>query len=146
MDVLRSLQEWLARRSLKDLSDADRASYTEQVMAKVRALEPARQTVPTRPSVGWGWQPQWVLGLSAALVAVAVLVITRQPAERFAPPAPNHARMAENGTDDAAWLEETLQLLEELNEEPGDTAGDGMDEEEWLKELELLDESDLAAS
>lgn len=46
-----------------------------------------------------------------------------------------------------AWVSETLQLLEALDEVPDEDASpDGKSEEEWLDELELLDEGEIAAA
>jgi len=54
--------------------------------------------------------------------------------------------LAQAGEDDAGWLEQTLELLDELDEAlPEDATGDSSDED-WLRELEFLDDSDLAAS
>ncbi|MEK7880255.1 MAG: hypothetical protein AAB285_10385, partial [candidate division NC10 bacterium] len=43
------------------------------------------------------------------------------------------------------WLEQTLELLEQLEGETSpETAGDGSNDEEWLDELQWLDESELS--
>jgi hypothetical protein len=48
-------------------------------------------------------------------------------------------------TDDAQWLDETMQLLEQLDEDlPSDVSNDASDD--WLDDLKTLDESDLSAS
>jgi len=49
-------------------------------------------------------------------------------------------------SSDEEWLEQSLYLFEQLEEEiPTDTSGNGS-ESEWLEELRLLDELDLASS
>jgi len=54
--------------------------------------------------------------------------------------------LAESPPSDADWIEQTLQLLEEIDEDaPEETTGD-TDEEDWLNELQLLDETELTAS
>jgi hypothetical protein len=54
--------------------------------------------------------------------------------------------LAESPEDDATWLTQTLEMLDQLEEElPENTTGTPAEEEEWLQELQLLDESELAA-
>ena len=48
--------------------------------------------------------------------------------------------LAEDGGEDAAWLEETLQLLEALDEDLPVDSSDGWSDEEWLNEIEMLDD------
>lgn len=53
--------------------------------------------------------------------------------------------LAEAEPTDAEWIEQTLQLLDELGE--GTDAGDAtLFEEEMLRELELFDDEDVAVS
>jgi hypothetical protein len=59
--------------------------------------------------------------------------------------------LAESAGEDEQWLEETLQLLQELDDEfSSDPAlkdsPDAADPDEWFDELRDLDESDVAAS
>jgi len=44
------------------------------------------------------------------------------------------------------WVEETLQLLDQLEEDFPEEENGGSKDEDWLKELEMLDEADLSAS
>jgi hypothetical protein len=54
--------------------------------------------------------------------------------------------LAEAPEDDAAWLTQTLQMLDQLDQElPEDATSAPGEEEEWLQELQSLDESELAA-
>ena len=54
--------------------------------------------------------------------------------------------LAEAQPSDETWLAQTLELLDQIEEElPSDSEGLESDEE-WLEDLELLDESDLAAA
>ena len=51
-----------------------------------------------------------------------------------------------SGSEEDAWLDETLQLLRELDEDvPEDATGEPANDR-WLEELQILDETDLAAS
>jgi hypothetical protein len=55
--------------------------------------------------------------------------------------------LAESSPSDEEWLEQTLQLLEQLEEDTSpETAGDGSDEEDWLEELQWLDDSELSSA
>jgi hypothetical protein len=49
-------------------------------------------------------------------------------------------------SNDAAWINESMQILEDIDEALPDAAsGDEGNSEEWLQELEMLDQSELAA-
>lgn len=55
--------------------------------------------------------------------------------------------LAESTPSDDQWVEQTIQLLDQLNEEPPDadtTGSSNQNQEEWLNELQTLDESELA--
>ena len=58
--------------------------------------------------------------------------------------------LAEAPQSDEAWIQDTVQLLNQLDEElPADAAGEdttGSSDDDWMQELQTLDESDLAAS
>lgn len=47
--------------------------------------------------------------------------------------------------NDEQWLEETMQLLDQLDEGASSGSEEGSDDD-WLDDLQLLDETDLAAS
>lgn len=49
------------------------------------------------------------------------------------------------GQGDEQWLEETMQLLDQLDEDVSSDDEEGSDDD-WLDDLQLLDETDLAAS
>ena len=142
MDLMTWLKTWLRRHPLKEPQDADRARYTTEVMTRVRRLAspgpaPVRRWLP--------WPGRTVLALASAAaglaIAVAVSQTVRVPGMTPLPPA---AVLAESPPDaDQAWLEETLALLEELDEELPE--GDVQDDESWLEELEMLDDAALAA-
>ena len=58
--------------------------------------------------------------------------------------------LAEAPQSDEAWIQDTVQLLNQLDEElPANAAGEettGPSDDDWMQELQTLDESDLAAS
>ena len=179
MDLADWLKTWLARHPLKAPSDADRARFTAQVMARVRA-----ETRTGRAPVAWterllGLWPRLAVSLAAAaalLVGLSVLHSTESGprlADRIIQDSelltevdePVNGWLASDDTesladelertdamvlaeapqDDDSWVADTLQLLDRLNEElPDDAAGES-NEDEWLKELQTLDESELAA-
>ena len=139
-----NLLSWLTRHPLKSPTDIDRAQYTAEVMAKIKAqVQPAPAPAPVRI-----WLPWPRLAMTLATVAAGILImmtVTHQASRQLAHP-PEAVLIAESPAADDQWLEDTLQLLDELDEDvSSETAGDGS-EEEWLEELELLDETDLAAS
>ena len=54
--------------------------------------------------------------------------------------------LAQEADENQSWLEETLQLLNQLEEDlPGDLPGEEP-EDTWLKELEFLDEEQVSAT
>lgn len=53
--------------------------------------------------------------------------------------------LAEAPPSDDAWIEQTLTLLEQLEEDLPEGAADDPSGDEWLDELQWLDEHDLAA-
>ena len=171
MDLTLWLKTWFARHPLNGPTDGDRARYTAEVMARVKALTPpAPAPGPVR-----SWLPWPRLALTLATVAAGILLmvsVTRQTDRQLAmevsqeprvlaaredtagseervdetPAAKEALFLAESPPSDDQWLEETLQLLDELDEDAlDDTAGNGSDDL-WLEELQQLDESELAAS
>ena len=142
MDLTNWLKTWLQRHPLKEPRDADRARYTAEVMARVRRLA-APDPAPVRRWLPWPGRTVLALASAAAGLAIAVTVsqTVRVPG---VPPLPVAAVLAESPPDaDQAWLDETLALLEELDEEPPEDAV--QDDESRLEELEMLDDAELAA-
>lgn len=130
---------WLTRHPLKKPSGIDRAQYTAEVMAKIKALDaPAPAPAPARSWLPW---PRLAMTLATVATGILIMLSVRHQAQA---PLPQLAESPAASEDQ--WLEETLLLLDELDEDvSSDTAGDGS-EDEWLEELELLDETDLASS
>jgi hypothetical protein len=137
------LPTWLKRHALKHPAPHDPAQFTADVMRQVRE-HAAPQAAPARAL--WASWPR--LALAAASVAVGILVTAvavQQSGGRFAAH-PAALRLAESSpADDASWMDDTLELLEQLDEEIPEAADDAT-QEDWLKELELLDDSTLASS
>ena len=196
------LQTWLIRHPLKEPTDMDRARYTAEVMARVKAVGPTTEagTLPTGgvadgsaerrsrrlaeanlaplPVRPWGFWPRLAVALAAATAGVAVFIGTRQdPSHKLAQAIATDAQLlaalderdmdlvldddvdvlpdelaiadtmllAEQSSSDEEWLAQTLELLDQLGEDtPPETASDGAGEEEWLEELQLLDEGELS--
>ncbi|MBI3318977.1 MAG: hypothetical protein HYZ89_00075 [Candidatus Omnitrophica bacterium] len=168
MEFTTWLRTWLRRHPLKELPEADRARFTAEIMAKVRAVGPVSAGSPAAvPAQRWAFWPRLAVGIATAAAGVAVVVgtvtySTSQLADRTTQDAQRLAdvggpeRVVVRGDErkillveaplsDEEWLEHTLQLLDQLDEDvPLDTAGDGSDEE-WLDELQLLDKLELSA-
>ncbi len=183
MDFATWLRTWLARHPLREPRDTTPARYTDEVMAKVRVLQPpASARAPLRL-----WLP-WRFALVAATAAAGVLVFVgtiRHTQRQLASAIDRDAQViaavdeivpttpAGNGTtpDDLAqelqtadtlilaesvpsddqWLDQTLQLLQQLDEDvPGDVTGTNSHaadaQDELLNELQQLDEKDLTAN
>lgn len=134
MDVSRWLSDWLNRRPLKEPARMG-PDYTREVMSKLTL-----QAQPARPARQWLWlfpNPVYALVSAAAVVLIVTALVQ-----------PQQARLAELPTDDETWIQQTLQLLEELEQSDDATsAGEpAQSDDEWLQELEMIDEADLATS
>ena len=175
MDFSRWLAGWLKRHPLKDSRDLDPARYTAEVMARVRALEP-QSTSAASPLRWLPWpRLALTLATAAAGLLVAVGVVYRS-ASRLADQIDQEAQvlaslddtvlveplvvgedelvdemeaqdlivLAEEPASDDAWVNDTLKLLDQLDDElPAD---DSSSSDDWMNELEVLDDSELAAN
>jgi len=129
-DFLAWLKGWLGRHPLKT-PPPESASYTAEVMARVRALsKPA-------PAFRWLAQPRWVLAVGTVAAAWALLVTVGRSPQRLAE--------SVGELDDEQWLEETLALLHEAGEDVEMPVEDDA-ADQWLLELDTLDDEDLASS
>lgn len=176
MDVPTRLKQLMSRSAVRLPSQHDPAQYTAEVMERVRAVE--QPATAEAPVVLWRTRPRLGLATALAAALLAITILPQRHAVRMArqidqeaalllavdEPVPNGGdeglaeeletldamMLAEAGAanDDAAWLEDTVQLLDELEDDSAlqddDPASD--DEESWLEELELMDSSDLATS
>ena len=144
MEFLTWLRNWLLRHPLKEPTDAERSDYTADVMAKVRALDlqPVRAPVLV-PARSWGWWPRLAMAMATAAGLAFALSTTHQTRRQLAQQ-PQGVTVSEL---DEEWLEQTLELLEQLEGETSpETAGDGSEDDEWLDELQWLDESELSTA
>lgn len=155
MEFLTWLRSWLTRHPTKEPTDAERIHYTAEVMARVRALGPLPGGSPAKAPVRpWAWWPRMAMAMATAaglVFAVSTAHQTRrQLAQQPQGATASHpsAVLAESPASDEEWIEQTLDLLEQIGEEPpsAETAGDGSDDEEWLDELQWLDESELSTA
>jgi len=132
-----TLFSWLSRHPLKGPSDMHRAQYTAEVMAKVKAeTQPAPAPSPVR-----AWLPWPRLALTMATVAAGVLLmltVTHPTSRRM-------SQLAQSQNTEDQSLNDTLQLLDQLDENAADDAT-GTSEEDVLQELKQLDDTELAAS
>lgn len=160
MDVVDWFRAWVAHHPLKQPADANRASYTAEVLARVKALAPT-PPAPSQnawPQLAWRW-PQLAVGLATAAASVFVLFSIQQTwhqrqlaravteeaevlvalDEDVLPLEEELLLLAETPAADEQWLEELSQVLEAFDEDvPLDD--DSLSDDEWLKTLEQLDE------
>ena len=139
MDILPWLTTWLQRHPLKAPSALDHPQYTAEVMARVRAIaQPNRSNKPYRLWIVW---PRLVTGFAAtaAGLVITMSVIHRATHHELAQPSVREVRLAEAlpNNDEEAWIEETVTLLEPFDES---------DPDEWLNELQLLEEIEVSSS
>ena len=135
-----NLLTWLTRHPLKGPSGIDRAQYTAEVMARVKALAPPPTEVvgkPWRQLVG-GW-PRLALTLATVAAGVLLMLTVTHPTSR------RTFQLAQSQDAQDQWVNDTLQLLDELDENASDEATDAS-EEDYLEELKQLDETEIASS
>lgn len=173
MDFATWWHTWLTRHPLKAPSTIDASRFTAEVMARVRAL----RAMPAEPlrwrwSALLGWPRLALATATLAALGVAVTLGTLQWSQaRIARAVTQDAQLlaaldempelspdddaelmdrmvlAEATPSDEDWLEQTIQMLEQVDEDdPSAASNEPSSEEDWLDELELLDETDLAAS
>ena len=150
------LKTWLDRHPLKGPSTLDRAQFTAEVMAKIKAqlqpvptpAPPARRLLsPGRPVRAWLPWPRLAMTLATVATGVAVMIgvttsSTRQLTKDIGR---DFQLLATLGETDDQWVEETLQLLEVVDEDVSEeTPADPFDDQ-WLEELEWLDETQRPA-
>ena len=165
---------WLKRHPLKEPVAQHQVSYTAEVMASVRAADqPDPVASPVRRWLPW---PRLALTFATVAAGMGIAFVTLQmvngpdPRVSEAELASEVQLLAELGEavtdpwledemaamdllvlaeapqDDELWIEETLELLEQLGEAlPGDATGSALDDD-WFDELYLLDDIELSAS
>ena len=174
MDFASWWKDWFSRHPLKSPSATDRPEYTAHVMARVRLAAhpaPAVRSWALRPR----WALALATAAAGLLIVFHAVPRTNgqlargvaQETELLAavgepllePPALGDVDalaeelelvdtfvLAEAPPDDEAWIQDTVQLLNQLDEELPEDGAAGPSDEEWMQELQTLDESDLAAS
>ncbi len=174
MDFTTWFTAWLKRHPLKEPVAQHQAPYTAEVMAQVRAEgRPAPAASPVRWWLSW---PRLAVTFATVAAGMVIAFVTLQtvngPGPRFSEAeftaeiqllaelgeavtdpwledemeAMDLLVLAEAPQDDELWIEETLELLEQLDEAwPGDATGGALDDD-WFDEFYLLDEHELAAS
>ena len=176
MDFSEWLTAWLARHPLKAPADTDRRRFANAVMARVQSEASAPTTHwAHRLAAGWPRLVLPLAAAAALLVAVhlrrpaepklAALVQGTELLAEVGEPVngwllPEDADtlaadlehddllvLAEEPQDtDASWISESLQILDQLEEElPEAGASIEPTDDQWLEELESLDQQDLAA-
>lgn len=169
------LTRWVSRHPLKTPGEGDATRYTAEVMARVKRVGPEPAGAPARwawPQIGLALAAVCAGVMLASLTSqtaarrtaerrvaetVSVLAQLEEPAADLIEPdlideaaeldEEELMRLAEAPSGgDEAWVTETLQLLDQLDEAPEDSSGTGKpSQEEWLQELEILDEAELTA-
>ncbi len=141
------LTRWLARHPLRQPPAWNRAHYTREVMARMRRMAQGARAPAQAP--GRSWWPKLALTAAAALGVLFAVGVNRMHEraamqEAAVPPAGGAYQLAESPEGNEAWLDDTLALLEQLDEAI-DAADDEGDDARTLKELEQLDDTELAA-
>ena len=151
MDFTAWLTSWLARHPLQAPDALDRARYTAQVMQKLTDEMP-------RPFPAARWFSWPSVAMVFATTAAGVLIVLavghradRQLAQLTPASPPAHETralmLAESvPTSDETWVQDTAQLLEQLDEDASHDDANATSDEEWLKDLQALDDGDLGAN
>ncbi len=142
MDFTAWLKAWLGRHPLQEPDAPDRARYTAQVMRQITDKAPL-----STPAARWFAWPRVAMAFATTAAGVLIILSTGYHADRqLAQDVPRSLRLAESTTSDDAWVQNTLQLLEQLGEDPSDDGAHTTSDEEWFRELQTLDEGDLNAN
>ena len=170
------MSRWLRRHQMKSLPEEERARYTAEVMANVKALASAAGTPAAefraRPVLGL-WPRLWVAAATALATGMLIVGLHRPSPEvalirdaqqlaqieHLLPEAAEEEDLSQelelmdtmmlaeaDTSQDEVWIEQTLQLLEQTEELPEDNADSEESDDSWMNELELLDESQLTRS
>ena len=141
-------QAWLKRHPLKAPQEPVRSRYTAEVMSRIRMSSPqsseARWAAIVQPWLSW---PRLAVAGAALAAGLVFVVSTNRPV----PSAPQLAEqvnslaeevdtmeqliLAASTPIDAEWIEHTVQLLDQFDEDVP---------ENLLDELELLDQANVS--
>lgn len=175
MDIPTRFKQLMNRATMRLPSQHDPAQYTAEVMERVRALQQPAAAAP--PIILWRSWPRLGLATALVVAALALVVLPQRHTVRVAQQIDQEAALllavdepvlnggedelveeletldtmvlAQVGPDsDEAWLEETLQLLDEVGDDAAleDVGSSSEEDEKWLEELELMDDTDLSSS
>lgn len=144
MEFAAWLQNWLSRHPLKEPQEMDSSRYTAEVMARVKALAPVPARPLASPIFGLGW-PRFALAAATAVAGAAFAILTTRQVT------PQHqtaqvVELAESTPSDDQWIEETVQLLDQLDEDVPQEAGSEPSDQDLLEELEQLEGKEPSAS
>lgn len=168
-DFLTWLNHWVARHPLRTPPESLQASYTEEVMRRIHT------TQALTPAWRWGWRPQLTLawGTALACLLAVVLVMKRTPIPLAGEVERDWQLLAEVGeghdlpssnlddevqmvdrlvlaeaspSEDETWIRQTLELLNDVDEQTDATSENQDNPDGWLKDLEQLDDAELASS
>ena len=163
------LANWLRHHPLKTPTGYERTQYTADVMGRVNTIAHGE----TAPQYSWWALPRLAFAVAAAVAGVAIAIGTTRAVSsgRLAKQVTHEAQLlaaldeptpelsgddeqalqellvlAESSSDEASWLEQTMQLLDELDEQPqADSTESSASDDEWMNDLELLENSGAAA-
>ena len=148
MDLATRFKQWMNRTTVRIPSQHDPAQYTAQVMERVRAS--SRPAVAAAPLVFWrSWSR---VGLATALAAAAIFVWVVRPQRSSVQVAQQIdqqvAVLAESNSTDEEWLEQNLQILNEVDDGAPleDLDASSQDDESLIEELQLLDKGDISTA
>ena len=150
MEFMSWLHGWLARHPMKTPTQEEQRRSTASVMERVRTMGPHQHDVSAR--VGWSWAwPRLAIALAAIVIVVSVSRVSQpvrrqlaQQPHQAAPARPDAQSAAPQTMTDDEWVDQTLKLLEQLDEEVAPSTSTESEDEPWLKELDLLDERDVS--
>ena len=178
MDFTTRLTTWLTCHPLKEPTDMDPARYTAEVMTKITAVDqprllPAHHWFPwPRLALAIATAAAGIvvvmmtthstsqrlaehISRDSQLLAVLdpdtePLIADHHDAEALAQEMEtmDTVVLAESQPSDDQWIDQTVQLLDQLDQDiPADASSDGSSTgTDWIEELEQLDEHDLSSS
>ena len=173
MDFTEWLTAWLSRHPLKSPSEAERSRFTDEVMARVRSDVASAAAKSWAHRLADAWPPLAVAAAvmvavhvrhpaparlaSQLLDGTELLAEVDEPVNGWLlPEDPEQLAgdlededllvLAETPeTTDASWLADTMDVLHQLDEDlPDEGASNEPTDDQWLQELQILDEQDLA--
>ena len=146
MDVATWFRQWLTRHPLNTPTGFDRARFTADVMAKINALPTASgRAEVSAPVRMWTVWRRLSLTMAAVAAAAAIAVVALRSSHQQTAELAQPLVVAEAQPSDDEWFQETLQLLDQLDEDVASDAVEDGSDEDWMHELQTLDEGELSA-